>query len=129
MAQPAQVPEPVTDAGAILGVIATALAVAGAIWAMLGGKRHLAERRANREFQRQFREDWIGVPERPGVPGRPGVMATLLEFRGDWQGLSDRIRRAETDLLRMRSELTILHNRMAAVERTCPQPDAETEEG
>ncbi|WP_345486046.1 hypothetical protein, partial [Planotetraspora phitsanulokensis] len=27
-----------------------------------------------------FRDDWVGVEERPGVPGRPGVMVRLASI-------------------------------------------------
>ena len=108
----AQVPEPVTDAGILVGLLLSVFALLGALWALIGGKRHLTERKANREFQRQFREDWQGVPGRPGVPERLGVMATFAALRDDWAAMRERVRKLELELVAVRGQVNILHNRM-----------------
>lgn len=53
---------------AVLAAIAGGAAL---LWRLLRGIRALINR------VDQFLEDWIGVPDRPGVPGRRGVMERL----------------------------------------------------
>lgn len=62
-------------------------------------------------FLGEFRDDWKGEPERPGVPGRPGVMSTLSDIRSDANALAARVHKLERDLLKVRSEVTWLLSR------------------
>lgn len=123
-----EVPEPVSDTGAWAGSIAAVLGVLGILWAW-AGRHWWAERKAHRAFMRQFREDWTGTVDRPGVPGRPGVMQSLLDMRGDWTAVTGRLAKLEKDFIAIRQQMTILHNRMAACEQRVPLPDAEDEKG
>ena len=100
----------------ILGILIAAATLLGLAWAAFGKRMH-REWREHREFQKQFRCDWLGEPGRPGVPPRPGVMESLLEIRGGWAALTERLRKAELDLIKVRSEVSLLHNRMVKVER------------
>lgn len=103
---------------AILGICATILTISGVVVAWLSRGR--AERRDKREFDRVFRSDWMGTPQRPGVPGRPGVMAQLLDLTEGIAALRERLRRAELDIRDLRSKYTVLFNRLSKVEHDCP---------
>lgn len=96
-------------------LVAGLLTIASLVWAL--GLRHWwAERKAHAAFQRRFQADWTGEAARPGVPATPGVMESLAEIRAGWSDVTSRLRKAEIDLLRIRSEVTILTNRMARTE-------------
>lgn len=99
----------------LLGTVLTALSILGMVWAWFG-RRAWQEFREHRAFQTQFRRDWMGEPPRPGVAARPGVMESLAEIRGGWTAITERLRKAEVDLIKLRSEVTVLHNRISKVE-------------
>jgi hypothetical protein len=105
---PTAVPEPVLDTGQWAGVITAILALLALLWTMTGGRRWWADRKAQQAFWRQFREDWAGEDARDGVPARPGVMARLADISADGIHLSERVRKLERDLLKIRSQVTYL---------------------
>lgn len=100
--------ERIGDTGDLATAVSAVLVLIGLIWTMVGGRRWWAERKASREFWRQFRKDWSGEPARDGVTARPGVMARLAEISTDGLHLSERVRKVERDLLKVRSEVTYL---------------------
>lgn len=64
-------------AGAVLGVIVTALTLAGTIGRPL--------RRLSRQND-EFREDWYGLPARPGRDAVPGVPERLARLEASTNG-------------------------------------------
>ncbi len=95
------------DTGAVVGIAVGVATLLVMLWVWVG-RPVRREWKLNREFQRQFRTDWRGVPDRDGVPGHPGVMASLAEIRTDGFRITERVRRLERDMLRLRSEVTWL---------------------
>ena len=104
---PSDVPPAVADGGAYLAVAVAAATLLVMLWVWIG-RPVRREWKLNRSFQRQFRSDWLGEPPRDGVPGRPGVMIRLADMAADGMHLSERVRKLERDLLKIRSEVTFL---------------------
>ena len=120
-----QVQPILADIGDSFTAIAAIFGVLLFLWTWIG-RPVRREWRTNRTFQRQFREDWMGEPDRPGVPGRIGVMQSLQEIRADWVLLSGKVRHLERELLKVRAQVTHLLT-FRCPEHTPPSP--ETEEG
>lgn len=114
------------DTGAAVGIVVGFCTLLVMLWVWIG-RPVLREWKTNRDFQNQFRSDWLGVPARDGVPGHPGVMSSLQEIRTDGFRLTERVRKMERDVLRLRSEVTWL------LAHRCPDqevlPVIEYEEG
>ncbi len=70
------------DTGATVGILVGIGSLLVMLWVWIG-RPVRREWKLNREFQRQFRTDWMGVPDRDGVPGHPGVMSSLADLRTD----------------------------------------------
>lgn len=103
---------------AVLGVVVAILTISGVLLAWTSRGRH--ERKAKRAFEQVFRSDWMGEDSRPGVPERPGVMTQLFELTQGWEAVRERLRRAELEIKNLRSQHTILFNRITQVESDCP---------
>lgn len=121
------VPGPITDLGIVLGVMVAGLTVIAMMWAGFG-KKMWTEYRTQREFNRQFREDWTGTIDRPGVPGRPGVLEAIQEIRTDRVSMDQRLRRVETRSLHTSNMLHMLTKRMDALQGTSPTEIEEIED-
>lgn len=120
----AQVHPVLEDIGGTSAAIAAIAGVLIVLWTWIG-RPVRREWKINRTFQRQFREDWTGEQDRPGVPGRPGVMASLAEIRNDGFHLSERVRKLERDMASVRAQVMFILDH-----RPDPNPEPpETEEG
>lgn len=47
---------------------------------------------------RDFRDDWFGTPDRPGVPGRDGVMQRLSSIENHSGRVNTRLQRIEAEV-------------------------------
>jgi hypothetical protein len=115
------------DTGATVGILVGIGSLLVMLWVWIG-RPVRREWKLNREFQRQFRTDWMGVPDRDGVPGHPGVMSSLADLRTDGFRLTERVRKMERDVLRLRSEVTWLLTHRCEGQKDAP-PVIEFEEG
>ena len=96
------------DAGQITAVVSFAVGVGAAaitFWARVGRpiKRLF-------DFLEEFRGDWSGVPDRPGVPGRHGVMLRLASIEHELktnggESLRDAVKATQTDVAEIRAQV------------------------
>lgn len=114
----AQVSETVQDTRTFAELAAVLVGLAITVWGATGGRKWWQARRAREQFWRVFMADWLGEEPRPGVPARPGVMESLLQIRTAGAAMSERLRKAEIELLQLRSQMSVMHNRMSAVEKS-----------
>jgi hypothetical protein len=69
-----------TAVTAVLGAIAGACTAATVIWV-----RVIKPAGKMLGWMTEFREDWTGVADRPGVPGRPGMMVRMAAIEGEFR--------------------------------------------
>lgn len=112
------VDELLEDTGAVLGIAVAAATLLTILWVWIG-RPVRKEWKTNRDFQRTFRSDWVGVPDRDGVPGHPGVMSSLAEIRTDGFQVAERVRKVEREIRRLRNEVDWL------LKHRCPDQEAE----
>ncbi len=67
------------------------------------------------QFFQDFRDDWLGVPDRPGVPGRPGAMATLHEHGKQIEEIKAQVTPNHGSQLKLSEELQGLRRQVACL--------------
>lgn len=67
------------------------------------------------KFFRDFRDDWLGVPDRPGVTGRPGVMTTLQSHTDQIAEIKSQVTPNHGSPLKLSEELQGLSRQVAAL--------------
>lgn len=121
---PLEIPGLLRASGDAAAALAAILALLTGLWVWIG-RPIRREWRTNREFQRQFRSDWLGEPDRPGVPARIGVMERLAEI-GEGDARTDaRVRKLERDHLTLRSQLQFLLKTCQRCPEQIPAPEDE----
>ncbi len=86
-----------TAVTAALGAVAGAGAAASIIWA-----RVIKPARAALDWIAEFREDWAGVADRPGVPGRPGMMVRMAAIEREFSPNGGKSMRDRVDAIENR---------------------------
>lgn len=88
------------DAGAIwggLGALAGAITTWSVIWIWI-----VRPARKVLIWLTEFREDWAGVPDRPGVKGRPGMMVRMAMIEAEFSPNGGNSMRDRVDLIERR---------------------------
>lgn len=84
------------------------------------------------EAVEEFRDDWFGEPERPGVPGRPGVMVRLATIEDQLHpnhgtSLRDAVDRLERSQMRVEDTLAAHLQEHRVIARVTHRLDAAME--
>lgn len=95
-----------TAIAAALGVLAGAATAGGIIWA-----RVIRPAQRFMGWLAEFRDDWVGVPDRPGVPGRPGMMVRVASIEEQFRPNGGNSMRDRVDTIESRQ---IAHDQLHA---------------
>lgn len=102
----------VIDTGSIAGVVGFAVGVgvsAVAAWTRM--RKWLGPVRELVDWFAEFRQDWSGVVDRPGVPGRPGMMLRISNVEHELKtngggSLRDAVKATQSDVAEIRAQVT-----------------------